>query len=259
MSLNAKPYASIAVVTVIFQSGWAFSSSESSLSAVKTSTEVVEVKRCDTKGCSLIEIPKSLADKVADDFNVAIVDIEDDGVSEVAAIGKNGNKCAYFYRPVGSKLQEYSPTKNRLCDYSVESNYIYSRYKDGAIWVEDVYTRSGGKLLLIAQDRCIGCGEVFRTIYMNSVAIEKKIVSDEPLFSKRQAVSSQVKSAKAKLFTHPEEKSATRMYLVKGDTVELLDYSEKGSGWYLIRFKRRQKQDVVKWVKCSDLAVCDSK
>ena len=114
MSLKAKLHASIAVVAVvavIFHSGWAFSSSEFSLSAVKTSTGVVEAKRCEAKGCSLIEIPTSLADKVSDNFNVTIVDIEDDGVSEVAAIDKNGNKCAYFYRPVGSKLQEYSPTK----------------------------------------------------------------------------------------------------------------------------------------------------
>lgn len=258
MHLNIKLCSSALLFFVISQSNCAFSAVAFNLKIVTRSSNTIEVERCGPVACGPLEVPKSMADKVAEGFDISSVDIENDGVQEVSAVNKNGNKCAYFYRVIGNKLQEYSPTKNRLCDYFVDSSYIHSRYKNGATWFEDVYVRKDGQISLIAQDRCIGCGAVFRTIYQRSVAIEKKIVSDDPQFSKRQTVSSSVKSAAATLFSAPDEKSATKMYLVNGDSVDLLDYSEKTSGWYQIKFKRSQKKDIVKWVRCSDLMICQN-
>jgi hypothetical protein len=62
-----------------------------------------------------------------------------------------------------------------------------------------------------------------------------------------------VSSDKAPLFSSPHPAATTRMYLVKGDKVEVLDGSKLDEGWLLIRYVTRNGRVIEKWVAARDL------
>lgn len=60
-------------------------------------------------------------------------------------------------------------------------------------------------------------------------------------------------SARARLFTSPNSTAASKMYLVKGDKVQVIDDSKLGDGWCLIRYVTKSNGTIEKWVQAQDL------
>lgn len=83
----------------------------------------------------------------------------------------------------------------------------------------------------------------------------KLLVSDAASFMERKPINSEVSVERALLYSSPEEKSRTKMYLIKNDKVTLLDYSASDSGecWYLARDKTATEKTIEKWLKCENL------
>lgn len=59
-----------------------------------------------------------------------------------------------------------------------------------------------------------------------------------------------ISSNKSVLFNAPNDASKTKMYLIKGDTVELLEFKKN---WLLIRYKIQKNKTIEKWIKFSDI------
>ncbi len=66
-----------------------------------------------------------------------------------------------------------------------------------------------------------------------------------------------VTSDKAPLFTSPDLTAASKMYLVKGDKVQVIDNSKMGDGWCLIRYVTKTGKTIEKWAKAQDLELQD--
>jgi hypothetical protein len=64
-------------------------------------------------------------------------------------------------------------------------------------------------------------------------------------------------SATARLFTSPNSAAASKMYLVKGDKVQVIDNSKMGDGWCLIRYVTKTGKTIEKWAKAQDLELQD--
>ncbi|MDD1622291.1 MAG: hypothetical protein LUQ11_12505 [Methylococcaceae bacterium] len=62
-----------------------------------------------------------------------------------------------------------------------------------------------------------------------------------------------VVSDKAHLYASPEMTAITKMYLVKGDRVDILDESKRASEWIRIRYTAKSGKSIEKWVKTGDI------
>jgi hypothetical protein len=74
---------------------------------------------------------------------------------------------------------------------------------------------------------------------------------DDPKESTRKAI---VRADRASLYLHPEPHSAGKMYLVKGDSVEILDRTKAAAGWYLVRYITKSGKAIEHWMRAEDLA-----
>jgi hypothetical protein len=63
-----------------------------------------------------------------------------------------------------------------------------------------------------------------------------------------------VSSDKARLFQAPSLESAGKMYLVKGDQVEIIDDTKFDAGWCKIRYVGKSGRPIVAWMQSSDLS-----
>ncbi len=62
-----------------------------------------------------------------------------------------------------------------------------------------------------------------------------------------------VSRAKAVLFDTPDSTAPTRMYLVGGDTVQILDTAKRSDGWLQVRYIGRTGRPIDRWIRASDL------
>jgi hypothetical protein len=62
-----------------------------------------------------------------------------------------------------------------------------------------------------------------------------------------------VTSDKAPLFSAPDLAATSRMYLVKGDKVEVVDDSKSANGWCRVRYVTKTGKTIEKWVQERDL------
>jgi hypothetical protein len=58
---------------------------------------------------------------------------------------------------------------------------------------------------------------------------------------------------KARLFQSPSVESRTRMYLVKGDQVEIIDDSKLATGWCRIRYVGKSGKAIEAWMQTQDI------
>ncbi|CAD5110599.1 hypothetical protein [Zestomonas carbonaria] len=218
----------------------------------------LKIESCIKEKCKTINLPKELTEQYEEDHEITIDDIDRNNTPEIVATAHGVNRCSTFYKYESdtNSLKAISPTEKTICNYTTFGEYVFSKHRDGATWYEEVYRREDGQLILIGKDRCLGCGQVFRTIYQDKKPIEKMVVNDKESYFDRTQLSSVVSVDKSILFNEPSDSSPTKMYLIKGDSVQLVDYSDEGNGWYLVRYNHPQKTAIQKWVHCSDLKVC---
>jgi hypothetical protein len=68
-----------------------------------------------------------------------------------------------------------------------------------------------------------------------------------------QAPAAVVGATKARLYTRPDKRASTRMYLIRGDAVSLLDASPC-AGWSRIRYVTQAGKTLDSWIRSADLA-----
>lgn len=222
----------------------------------KLTANGVQVEKCSASVCESVVVPARLAEKVQEGREIFVDDVDEDGYSELVVTGRGDvNNCSDMYElSNNSKLVEVK-FSYPLCNYTVVDGHIVSSYRDGAMWHEDVYRRGEDGYVLLARDRCVGCGEVFRDVFEGDAVPQKMVVSDEASFFDRKQLVTVVRVERAQMYNSPSLADDAAMYLVQGDVVHLVDYSDSGDGWYQLQYNTAKKP-IIKWVRCSDLAVC---
>ncbi len=73
-------------------------------------------------------------------------------------------------------------------------------------------------------------------------------------FAERMPLKGQVSVDKATLFINPTINIKAKAYLIKGDSVELLDMSNDGN-YYKVEYKTATDKDLVYWISSEDILI----
>ncbi|MNE80415.1 hypothetical protein D3C80_1769840 [compost metagenome] len=82
------------------------------------------------------------------------------------------------------------------------------------------------------------------------------LVHDAKEFEKRDPIIARISSEKAVVFGGSDISSATHRYLVRGDSVMVVEFKEMQGGLSWIKFRFFGKVVTEGWVKCEDVDDC---
>ena len=158
----------------------------------------------------------------------------------------------YLWRSVpGIIVLSYTNTSTRQA-----SDFSYAVYK----WV-----REFRKLCLYSQAYGVPpdqlAGEMYDSIrfvrlYDECVGLDEKApaeeISDEDYY-KKSLVFSYISANKARLYNSANDNDKSKMYLIKGDKVKVIDYKylkSSGTDWFLIEYQAEGKPaPITKWIR----------
>lgn len=207
----------------------------------------------------------------AERFPVAQVgDFNFDETQDIAirdGIGYGGVNVFYrvfFGDANGGKLKEFSePVSNPVLD--AEKQTLTSAQRSGPAWYSTVFRSMKGKLYPAMETQMLPVGDsVVEYVIMKDArgkVTGSKVVGEQQGdtatdYASAPAATATIQVEKAYLHDKPNSTSKTKMYVIKGDTVTLLDWKAKqdgglGDGWFLIRYQG--KKVIEKWIDSSSL------
>ncbi|WMJ68707.1 hypothetical protein [Stenotrophomonas sp. 24(2023)] len=219
-----------------------------------------QVSVCNGARCHAAAAPENLQLQLDEGDAVSYVDLDGDGRPELVMSGPAGvNRCITIYKPSATdgSIREYTPGPAAICNYRLRDGYLYSQTREGATLVEERYMARDGRLVLQLRDSCVGCGRVARERFSDGTPVQRLLVSDAPRMEDRTPVQARIVVDRASLFNSADADDRSRMYLVKGDTVEVLEHAGNGdSALYRVRYTRQGRPAIEKWLACSSLGSC---
>lgn len=215
---------------------------------------------CNGSKCRPMPVPEMLQFQLEEEYQASFVDLDGDGRTELVMTGPAGvNRCITLYKPspADGRITVYKPGDASICNYQLRAGYLYSQARDGATVVEEQYLARDGHLVLQVRDSCVGCGQVTRERFAAGKEVQRNLVTDAPRMEDRRPIGNTVVVDKAPLFNSADATDRSRMYLVKGDAVEVLERAGAGhSAMYRVRYARAGKPAIEKWLQCSSLGNC---
>lgn len=214
--------------------------------------DVISIEFCVDSGCVFVKNKLSESD-YAEYMSFGAEDVDGDNNPEVFISSKGMvNSCSEFYKfdKAGLVLNplELNGSQLRLCDFKKYENYIVSSYRSGPQWNEEIYRVDGG-LKYLFKDECTGCDYVKR-VYADGRA---EVVSTGEEFKNRKKLNAKVVVDKAVLYSEPS--SRTKMYLVKGDVAEVVDYVYSDQEWFNCVYTTNSGKKIQKWIAASDIDI----
>ncbi|WP_124669907.1 hypothetical protein [Burkholderia seminalis] len=220
-----------------------------------------EIRDCSgSSTCRSIEPAGDLKKAIEDGYeNLAIVDIYKDGSKEIAATSGGADGCSKFfsYDRTSRRFSVLRFSDRDICNFRVEGGRLISSYRFDGKQYEDVYKLENGGYQIAISDACVGCDEVSRSVYADGKISEKIIVTNQRDYVKRTPVITTVVADKAGLYDDHSGSSLAKMYLLRGDRVQLADFNSENGLWYLVKYFTRRHGAILKWIKCEDLAICE--
>ncbi|WP_421682962.1 hypothetical protein HKW98_18545 [Stutzerimonas urumqiensis] len=238
--------------------------SASHIKFVFSSPTSLPVRACLSGKCKTIAPSQEMLESIENGYSeISLDDLTLDGNPEVVLTHReegNVNVCSNIYRydlhsGFFSRL-EIQP--KQLCNYSITNRQIISSYRSKAKWHEDIYSIKDDGLVLEISDSCVGCDQVERTVYLPGGKTEQLLVTNNIDHRLRTPLSTTITSRKATLYREPGLKAPTKMYLVEGDKVDLIAFTEtENSGfWYQIKYATAKGKLIIAWLNCNDLRIC---
>jgi hypothetical protein len=219
-----------------------------------------EIRDCSgLSTCKSIEPTGDLKKAIDDGYeNLSVVDIYKDGNREIAATSGGGDGCSKFfsYDRASNRFYVLIFSGRDICNFRVEGDSLISSYRLDARQYEDIYKLKKGRYQIAITDACVGCDEVSRSVYVDGKISEKIIVTNQRDYAKRMPVTTMVVADKARLYDDHSDSSSVKMYLLKGDKVQLVDFNSENGLWYLVKYFTKRHGAILKWIKCEDLAIC---
>lgn len=210
-------------------------------------------------GCENI-LPSGDLKKAIDDGyeHLSIVNIYKDGDLKVVATSFGGCSTFFSFNQLTRAFSTlyFQGNGKDICNYKIEKNHLISSYKLDSKQYEDVYELRNGAYWLVLSDGCVGCDQVTRSIYQDGRLSSELLVTNRKNYSQRRPVTSSVATDKAWLYSAPSNASKNKIYLVKGDVVQLLKFNDADGLWYFAKYLSKGNGAVLKWVKCEDLVIC---
>ena len=188
-----------------------------------------------------------------DDFNF-------DGAGDVAVLdgvgygGVNLFYRLYLWDKAAGKFQETDETISNPT-LTAATKTLSTEQRSGPRWYSTDYRFHKGQPYVWSEGVMVGSDGDLYFVKIHNVAgkVIKQVVAEAQdaasVDAKTVAATRKITVSKAVLYDKPDTANKTKMYLIKGDNVTLLDYRENddGSEWFLVRFKG--KKVVEKWVE----------
>ncbi len=230
----------------------------------------VNAKLPNGKAQPLLQLEPMDADAEAGmpEFPVAqVADFNFDGSNDVAILEGNGyggvnlfyrlylwNKGSGSFKEFVDKTSEESGISNPEVDSA--KRIVRTSARSGPRWFSTEYHSDKGRLYPAVSTEMLSVGEdAFDYATFRNAA--GKVTGHKITGEGDGDATATIQIDKAWLYDKPNSGSKTKMYVIKGDTVTLLDWKAKeGSnfgedGWYLIRYKG--KKTIEKWLDSSSL------
>jgi hypothetical protein len=163
------------------------------------------------------------------------------------------NVCSLVYRfdYVKNSLSRVNFSGGEMCNISISGEFLTSSYRSSGSWYVDVYKNDIKSPIFFNKNREIDCNEYIQSDPGDPLKT-KIVIASGNVSDGRQAIA-RVKSPKAILFSAPEEAAQTKMYLVSGDEIKLLNFAtlDGKGGWYKIEYDGVKK--IHKWIRDVDI------
>lgn len=228
-------------------------------------SSLFSIKVCHEDICRTITSPRDMLESIDDGYSkITTEDLTLDGLPEIILThaqegGVNACSKVYRYDSNQNTFIIMDNFHNQLCNHKIKNGHLISSYRSGAVWHEDIYKIENNDLILKITDSCIECGYIKRTIFYPDRKTDYLLVTDNPDYTLRTPLLTDIKSPKAMLYKEPSTNLVTEMYLIKGDEVTLTDfaYSEDDAFWYKIRYITQKGNTIEAWLKCEEIEFCD--
>ncbi|MBU0654589.1 MAG: hypothetical protein KJ914_05575 [Gammaproteobacteria bacterium] len=188
-------------------------------------------------------------------------DFNFDGMGDVGLLegvgygGVNMFYRLYLWDKTTSKFQDFAKEISNPT-LTTATKTLNSAQRSGPRWYTTDYRFTNGKPYTWMETVVVSPeGDLYHAkIYKPDGKLLKTLVAatEDPaeINEKTPPAIRKILPAKAPLYDKPDADSKTRMYVIKGDKVELLDYSgDTGEEWFRIRYKGSRV--VEKWVEAS--------
>ena len=214
-------------------------------------------------------VPK---DEVADDGGMddnrtegaQVGDFNFDGLQDVAILNGNGYGGVNLYYQVycwDKAKQQFQALDEAVSNpaLDVKTQELQSAYRDGPKWYSTTYRVAKGQLYPAVETQMVGTDGAWEYDEFKNPAgkvIGHKVVgeSGSPAQKAEDApnASAVIIADKAPLHDKPQASAQTKMYVIKGDKVTLLDWKagddgDFGAGWFLARYEG--KKTLEKWIQ----------
>ncbi|RQN40800.1 hypothetical protein [Paraburkholderia tropica] len=218
------------------------------------------IRFCNEKSNCRSVVPTGELKKAIDDGyeHVSVVDIYKNGNQQIVATSEGANECSKFFSfdPTTFKFSVLKFSDRDICNYQIARNHLISSYKLDSKQYEDVYELKDGTFQLALRDGCVGCDQITRSIYKDGKLSETLLVTNQASYTQRQPVTTSVTTDKAWLYADHQDSARTKMYLLKGDKVQLIEFDDSNGLWYFVKYLSKEHGAISKWIKCEDLTIC---
>ena len=214
-------------------------------------------------------VPKADVDDAGGmgDNHPAVAQVGDfnfDGLQDVAIRNGNGYGGVNLYYQVylwNKAQQQFQALDEAVSNpaLDVKTQELQSAYRDGPKWYSTTYRVAKGQLYPAVETQMVGTDGAWEYDEFKNPAgkvIGHKVVgeSGSPAQKAEDApnASAVIIADKAPLHDKPQASAQTKMYVIKGDKVTLLDWKagddgDFGAGWFLARYEG--KKTLEKWIQ----------
>jgi hypothetical protein len=194
-----------------------------------------------------------LPDKEEREYTDALAlegDFNFDGYQDIALFEGSGyGGVNQFYRLMlwDKSKGEFKPfqTSVGLPSLNTKKQTLVSAQRSGPRWYSSVFHFKDGKLVQRDEEAMID-GELSKVeIYDGKDKLLKTLITDKDDYTLDTPTATRnIRLEKAWLYNKPDFDSKTKMYVIKGDKVELLDFKNE---MFLMKYKG--KKTITKWIE----------
>ncbi len=191
-------------------------------------------------------------------------DFNFDGLQDVAMLNGNGyGGVNLFYRLFlwDKAKQQFSEFNEAISNPSlnVSAKELHTAQRDGPKWYSTTYRVDKGRLYPAIDTQMVGTEGAWDYYTFKNPAgkvVGHKVVGDDAKAEQKAETLPDahgvVITDKAVLYDKPKAAAQTKMYVIKGDKVTLLDWQagadgDFGAGWFLARYEG--KKTLEKWIQ----------
>lgn len=198
-----------------------------------------------------------IEDDLNGELNVQINDFNFDGNMDIAIMhsygyaGVNIYSDIFFFDTDNVLFEKKMSASNVSAD--VDKKELLAAEKSGPHFYKTVYKFNNGEPYIYSESVNVSSDIEQVTLKNPAGDVVKKVLVDS--YSEDNSMEPAIKAVSAErayLYNGPDESTKTKMYLIAGDKVTLLDMEgDYYEGWILVRYKG--KKTIEKWLKADQL------